>query len=236
MEDTLSLKDILGIYRRRSRIVVAVMLVCVVLAVLFGYVLLAPVYRSKTSLIVNQRQTTGQATGGIDYSQVQTNRTLAVTYAEIITSRVILQDTINRLKLDMTVDDLMKATTVQVQGQTEIIVISVTNTDAQRAALLANAVAASFMTQLPKLVNSVERVSVIDPAVVSAKQISPRPLLLIAVAFAAGLILGTLAAFLADYLDDTVRTQDDVKRLSGLRVLTVVPDTRAKGGCHERTG
>lgn len=235
MEDALSLKDVLGVYRRRFWIVVAVMLVCVVLAVMLGYVLLPSVYRSETSLIVNQRQT-DQTAGGIDYSQVQTNRTLAVTYAEIITSRVILQDTINRLKLDMTVDNLAKATTVQVKGQTEIIVVSVTNTDAQRAALLANAVAASFMMQLPKLVNSVERVSVIDPAVASTKQVSPRPLLLIAVAFAVGLILGTLAAFLADYFDDTVRTKDDVKQLFGLRVLTVVPDMRTKGGRHERAG
>jgi capsular polysaccharide biosynthesis protein len=234
MEDTLSLKDVLGILRRRFWIVFVVVFVAVVAAALLSYVVLPPVYEANTSLIVNEKQNVAQATNGVDYSQIQTYRSLAVTYAKIITSRTVLQDTIDRLRLPETVKQLTKMTTVQVEGETEIIAVSVKDKDAARAALIANTVATSFITQMPTLVNRVENVSVIDRAVPVNDQVSPRPLLNIAVAFVAALILGVLLAFLVDYFDDTVKTPDDIKKLFGLRVLAVVPDMNAKGARHGR--
>jgi capsular polysaccharide biosynthesis protein len=234
MEQGLSLRDVLGVLRRRASIVLVVVFVAVVLAALLSYVILPPVYQANTSLIVNERQNVAQATDGVDYGQIQTNRSLAVTYAKIITSRAVLQDTIDTLKLPETVKQLTGMTTVQVQGQTEIIAVSVKDEDATRAALIANTVARSFITQLPTLVNRVENVSIIDRAVPVTEQVRPRPLLNIGVAFVAALILGVLVAFLVDYFDDTVKTPDDIKKLFGLRVLAVVPDMNAKGARHGR--
>ena len=211
MEDALSLKDVLGILRRRFWIVLAVVFVAVVAAALLSYVVLPPVYQADTSLIVNERSNVAQSTAGVDIGQIQTSQALAVTYAKIITSRAIMQDTIDTLRLPETVKQLTKMTTVQVQGQTEIIAISVRDKDAARAALMANTVASSFITQLPTLVNRVENVSVIDRAVPVTDQVSPRPLLNIAVAFVAACMLGVLLAFLVDYFDDTVKTSDDIK-------------------------
>ncbi|MHB8107530.1 MAG: Wzz/FepE/Etk N-terminal domain-containing protein, partial [Candidatus Cryosericum sp.] len=102
MEQELSLKDVLGVLRRRFWIVLLIVFLAVVLAALLSYVVLPPVYQADTSLIVNEKQTATQGTGGIDYSQIQTSQALAVTYAKIITSRAILQDTINTLRLPET--------------------------------------------------------------------------------------------------------------------------------------
>ena len=234
MEQELSLRDVLGVLRRRAWIVLVVVFVAVVLAALLSYVIMPPVYQANTSLIVNEKANAAQPTDGVDLGQIQTYRSLAVTYAKIITSRAVLQDTIETLKLPETVGQLAGMTTVQVEGQTEIISVTVKDRDGTRAALIANAVARSFITQLPTLVNRVENVSVIDQAVPSTAQVSPRPLLNIAVAFAAALMLGVLLAFLVDYFDDTVKTPEDVKKLFGLRVLAVVPDMNAKGAGHGR--
>jgi len=234
MEDTLSLKDVLGILRRRFWIVLVIVFVAIVAAALLSYMVLPPVYQSSTTLIVNEKQNATQGTNSIDYGQVQTSQALAVTYAKIITSRAVLQDTIDTLKLPETVKQLTGMTTVQVEGNTEIIDVSVKDKDAIRAANIANTIANSFITQLPTLVNRVDNVSVIDRAVPVTDQVSPRPLLNIAVALLAALVLGVLLAFLVDYFDDTVKTSDDVKKLFGLRVLAVVPDMNAKGARHGR--
>jgi capsular polysaccharide biosynthesis protein len=232
MEETISLKDVLGILRRRFWAVFVVVSVAVAAAAVLSYVILPPVYQANTSLIVNERSNVAQSTAGVDIGQIQTNRSLAVTYAKIITSRAILQDTIDTLRLPETVKQLTDMTIVQVEGETEIISVSVKDKDPARAALIANTVASSFITQLPTLVNRVENVSVIDRAVPVTDQVSPRPLLNIAVACVASLMLGVLLAFLVDYFDDTVKTSDDIKKLFGLRVLAVVPDMNAKGARH----
>jgi capsular polysaccharide biosynthesis protein len=226
VEEAISLKDVFGVLRRRFWIVFLVVFVAVGLAALLSYVVLPPVYEADTSLIVNEHPTLTQGTGGIDYGQIETNRSLAVTYAKIITSRAVLQDTIDTLALPETVKQLTRVTTVQVQGVTEIIAVTVKDRDAARAALIANAMATSFIAQLPGLVNQVENVSVIDRAVPVTEQISPRPLLNIAVALVIAVVLGVLLAFLADYFDDIIKTPDDVKKRLGLRVLAVIPDMK----------
>jgi succinoglycan biosynthesis transport protein ExoP len=38
-----------------------------------------------------------------------------------------------------------------------------------------------------------------------------------------GLFIGLLLAFLLEYLDDTIKTEEDVKRVSNIRVLGVIP-------------
>ncbi len=233
MEETTSFADIIKILRRRLWIIFLVMIVAVGLAAFFSFVVLPPVYEAGTSLIVNERSSVPQDTSGIDYGQVQTSRSLAVTYAKIITSRAILQDTIDVLGLSESTKQLAKMTTVEVQGETEIIAISVKDKNATRAALIANTMAASFIRQLPTFMNRVENVSVIDRAVPVADQVSPRPVLNIAVALTAGLVLGVLLAFAIDYFDDTVKTAEDVKRLFGLRVLAVIPDGNLKGDLND---
>jgi capsular polysaccharide biosynthesis protein len=232
VEETISLKDVFSVLRRRSWIVFLIVFVAVGLAAVLSYAVLPPIYQADTSLIVNEHQALTQGTAGIDYGQIETNRSLAVTYAKIITSRAVLQDTIDTLALPETVKQLTRMTTVQVQGVTEIIAVTVKDRDAARAALIANAMATSFIAQLPTLVNQVENVSVIDRAVPVTDQISPRPILNMAVAFVAALILGVLVAFLVDYFDDVVKTPDDVKKLFGLRVLAVVPDIEPEEAHH----
>jgi len=57
-----------------------------------------------------------------------------------------------------------------------------------------------------------------------ASPIEPTPLRTAAVALIISLFLGLAAAFLLDYLDDSIRTRDDLERVSGgLPVLGIVP-------------
>jgi capsular polysaccharide biosynthesis protein len=236
VEETISLKDVFSVLRRRSWIVFLIVFVAVVLAAVLSYVVLPPIYQADTSLIVNEHPALTQGTAGIDYGQIETNRSLAVTYAKIITSRAVLQDTIDTLGLPETVKQLTRMTTVQVQGVTEIIAVTVKDRDAARAALIANAMATSFIAQLPALVNQVENVSVIDRAVPVTDQISPRPILNIAVALVIAVILGVLLAFLVDYFDDIIKTPDDIKKRLGLRVLAVIPDMKIEEADHAGNG
>ena len=68
----------------------------------------------------------------------------------------------------------------------------------------------------------------VRPSEVPTKAVEPTPLRTGALALIVGLLLGLGAAFLADYLDDTVNSPDELERAaSGLPVLTTVPDMEA---------
>ncbi|HML34161.1 GumC family protein [Sporomusa sphaeroides] len=67
-------------------------------------------------------------------------------------------------------------------------------------------------------------VQIIDKAIAPEKPVKPRILLNIVIAAILGLFTGTAAAFLAEYINKTVRTAEDVKQYLDLPVLGSIPD------------
>jgi polysaccharide biosynthesis transport protein len=70
----------------------------------------------------------------------------------------------------------------------------------------------------------------IESATVPTKPVSPRPLSNMALAAVLGLLLAGGVAFLIDYLDDTVRTPDEVERIFNLPIIGYIGDIKITPG------
>jgi capsular exopolysaccharide synthesis family protein len=64
----------------------------------------------------------------------------------------------------------------------------------------------------------------IEAASVSSSPVRPRPLFNVALAATVGLLLAGAIAFLIDYIDDTIRTPDDIERILKLPVIGYIGD------------
>jgi succinoglycan biosynthesis transport protein ExoP len=73
----------------------------------------------------------------------------------------------------------------------------------------------------------------IEPASAPGGPIRPRPLMNTALAAAVGLMLAAGLMFLSEYLDDTLKTPDDVERVLGLPVLGFVAQMQYKSKSAE---
>ena len=71
---------------------------------------------------------------------------------------------------------------------------------------------------------NVDNVTILAVAEVgeNASPVKPQPLLNIAIAFVVGLMAGVGVAFLLEYLDNTIKTEQDVERLLELPVLGAI--------------
>ena len=69
-------------------------------------------------------------------------------------------------------------------------------------------------------------IRLIDPAMPPLQPIKPRKKFNMLLALVGGLVLGLLAAVLVEFIDQTVRTQEDVENKLGLPFLGIVPLTR----------
>lgn len=98
--------------------------------------------------------------------------------------------------------------------------VTSTDTDPEMAVDIANTVVETFKEKIPDILD-VDNVSVLSPAQLKAdpSPVSPRPKLNIAIAIVLGGMVGIGLAFLLEYMDNTVRTEDDVEKKLGLPVF-----------------
>lgn len=217
MEETISLRELMDTLKKRISLILFITLTAVIVSGGVSFFLLTPVYQSSTQLLVNQSKSEQPV---INPGEIQTNLQLIKTYNVIIKSPTILDKVIADLDLDMNTAQLNSKITVNSEGESQVINLAVQDTDPKTAADIANKTAAVFQNEIPKIMN-VDNVSILAKAEVGEKQspIKPKPLLNIAIAMVVGLMAGVGIAFLLEYLDNTVKTEQEVEKLLGVPVL-----------------
>lgn len=102
----------------------------------------APLYSATATLLINPSQTQGQQ----ELTGLQAGERLGATYQRLVATDPILRAVIDRLALPVTVDELRERVTASAVTGTQLLRISVSDTDPVRAAEIANAVATEFPT------------------------------------------------------------------------------------------
>lgn len=103
-----------------------------------------PVYRASSRMLIDEAP---GSNSGNEYSQVLMEQRLALTYVELMTTRPILQKTIEQLDLPLTVGQLAGMISVSAPQDTQIINISVEDIDPERAAQIANKLGEVFIAE-----------------------------------------------------------------------------------------
>jgi len=102
-----------------------------------------PVYQAVTILLVNE----APATKTNDYASVLTSERLAKTYAELIRTFPVLEETIANLKLDIAPEELQLRVEVKLIRDTQLIEVRVEDIDPERGAAIANELVKVFSAQ-----------------------------------------------------------------------------------------
>jgi capsular exopolysaccharide synthesis family protein len=109
--------------------------------------LLPMVYEAKATLIV------GQSLSAVnpDYSQVLVSQRLSATYAAVATTRPILDNVIEHLRLGVTSDQLSKQVRADAPLDSTLLTIVADDADPARAAAIANALAEQLIAASPAI-------------------------------------------------------------------------------------
>ena len=223
-DDEFSLKEWLDLIKKRAKVILAIIIIFVLVAASVTFFVLKPEYESNTTLMVGKpvHKVAVNPDEQITYQEIQTNRLLVSTYGEIAKSRLVLDQVIKNLKLDATSSSLRNKINVSLVKNTEIIQISVTDQDPERAAIIANELAMAFSDQIAKIMN-VENIKIIDKAIPSHYPVKPNRKLNIAISLILGVMVGVFVAFILEFLDTSIKTPDDVTKYLDLPVIGTIP-------------
>lgn len=208
----MNISEFLHILRRRWAYVV----LSVVLGGGLGaaaFLTATPQYRSSATVYfsVPLASSAGDLAQGSDYAQQQ-----LMSYAELATQPMVLNPVIDQLKLSESPQVLAGAVTAVASNNTVLITISATDPSAQRAAIIANAVA----DELGQTVRNLSPRSQTDHATVdyaiAGRAVpaefpkSPKKKVDLGAGVLGGLIIGLLAALARDRLDTRIWSEDDL--------------------------
>jgi capsular polysaccharide biosynthesis protein len=142
------------------------------------------------------------------------------TYSVIIKSPAILEKVIDELSLDQSVDQLSQKITINSQENSQVFSLTVQDSNPSQAVEIANTVSETFQKEIKDIMN-VDNVSVLAKAEIKndPTPVKPDPVLNIAIAVVVGLMAGVGLAFLLEYMDNTIKDEDDIERLLELPIL-----------------
>ncbi|MFJ7974803.1 YveK family protein [Peribacillus sp. NPDC096379] len=220
MEETISLKELFLTLKKRLGLIISITALAVLVSGIISYFFLTPIYQASTQILVNQAKS-DQSTYNV--GEVQTNLQLINTYNVIIKSPAILDLVNDELKLGMSASELNEKITVQSEQNSQVVNILVQDEDPAQSVLIANKIAAVFQKEIVDIM-SVDNVKILAKATVGENPapIKPQPLLNIAIAMVVGLMVGVGLAFLLEYLDNTIKTEQDIEKQLGLTLLGTI--------------
>ena len=191
-EIEIDLVEVLHILLERIWLILGMGLFLALVCFIFSKFVLTPTYESTTKIYILNK--TGETS--VTYSDVQMGTQLTKDYAELINSRYVLEEVIQKLGLETEYRDLLKQVRVNTPIDTRIVSITVADIEPAQAMMVANCIREVASNHI-QTVMDIEAVNV---------------------------VAGVCIMILMQYaMDDTIKSSEDVEKYLSLSTLALIP-------------
>ncbi len=176
---------------------------------------ITPLYRATSSIYIFDKSISSLA-------DIQIGSNLTSDFRYIAVQRDVIKSVIDELSLDLTVEQLSSTVSVTNPSGTHILEISATNPSPVVAANIANSLSDKVRDAIADIMNT-DRPSVIQRAVIPTRKASPSTTRNTMIGALVGALLMIAIITIQYLLDDTIKTDEDVKKYLQLDTLAQIP-------------
>lgn len=216
-EDTIDLLELFMGLLAHWQLIAATALAGAVLAALYTFFLVTPMYKATATIYVVSRNDSV-----INMSDIQIGSALTSDYIKVFEMWEVHEKVISALDLDYTYNQMAEMLSVTNTTDTRMLDITVTDSDPEEAAAIANEyaeVGAKYISEKMKT----DEPTLMSSARVPANPFSPSKAKNILLGFLLGFVLSCGVVVLRVLLDDTYKSADDIRKYTGMVVLASVP-------------
>jgi capsular polysaccharide biosynthesis protein len=182
-------------------------------------VLTTPLYRASIKISVNPSRP--------EYGTALVINNLLSNFSLQMTTVKLAQEVVDELRLDIAPETLLGRVKVTPQQDNFMLLVEATNPDPRTAEHIATTLAATFVSAYTAGNAEASRQDRIDLSLLDdveqAKLYRPRVEINVAAGALIGLLFGIVLAFALEYVDDSVKTVDDVERIMSIRTIGAIP-------------
>lgn len=232
-EIEIDLQELLGLLLYKLWLIIICTVVGAVGAFAISKFLITPLYESTTSVYILNKSESSTVT----YSDVQLGTQLTKDYAQMITSRDVLEGVITAFALEDSYDSFAERVAVTTPSDTRMIEITVTDENPHMAQQLANEVRKLAAEKITEVMD-IQAVNTVDEANLPEEAASPSVFKWTAIGGILGMVLCAAVLIIRFLLDDTIKTSEDVERYLELSTLASIPvkeeETKKRRKNHDK--
>lgn len=221
--EELDLKELFNLFWSKKAAIILIILIFIVIGVIYTMGFTTPMYSSSTTLVLatsGNNDTNTNTT--ITATEITVNSKLVSTYSELVKSKNILRQVISNLGIKVDEDNLRKNITVSSVKDTELIEITVKNENPAYSAQIANEIAKVFTEKVKEIYN-IDNVQIVDEAEVSDAPSNINHKKDVVIFAFIGIVVAVCYVLVANMLDTTVKTAEDIEKGFKVPVLASIP-------------
>lgn len=207
---------------KRKWLIIIISILITLSSFLISKFLISPTYSATSILIVGNTQIS-DSNNDKNYDNLLFYDKLVVTYSKVLQSNNVLNDVVNKLHFKTTVEDIENNLTVTTKQDTLLIDITIKDKDAERAMEISNQISQSFVEKVADIMKLKQNVNIVDLAEMPNKSVSPNILLNTLIGFFLGLMISIFISFVLEYLDNTIKSPEDIKKHLDVPIIGVIP-------------
>ncbi len=219
----INLKKVFQTFLRFAWLLVAMPLLCGLVAGSFAGLCLTPLYEASVMMYINNVADGSDSTSPITSSDLSAAQTLVDTYAVVLKSKSTLNQVIADCGLEYTYSELYDMVTAEAVNGTEILQVTVTGSDPAEITKIANALTQIATEDVAELILG-SSVQVIDYADVPQEQAYPNVLQFAGISAAVGLALSCVFVLLICILENQAPVEEKIAAAYAIPALGVIPN------------
>ncbi len=223
--EEIDLKELFEMFWHKKAQIILIILIFMVIGVIYSVGFVTPMYSSSTTLVLagTASSTEEQTTNTITTADLSINSQLVSTYSELVKSNNILGQVISNLGINIDAEELRKNIEVTSVEDTELIEITVSNENPEYAAKIANEIASVFEEKIAKEIYNINNVHIVDEATPETEPSNVNHIKDIVIFAFIGAVVAVMYVLIANMLDTTVKTQEDIEKSIKIPVLASIP-------------
>jgi len=219
----IELKDFFKLLKRKFWLIAIVVTLATSGAAVYSYMFAESVYEASTKIIVNKPRIVNGETE-LNINDVEANIKIIGTYKELLKTDWMMKDVLAaHPEFNLSVKELISKIRVSETVDSQVMTFTVRDPSYPLAAAIVNAVTKQFDSKIPELIE-VKNIVILNEADPNAAvdPVSPNRMLNIIIAFGAALMISVVGVSLLEYLDDSLKTEEETQQLLGLPTLGVI--------------
>jgi len=223
----LDIKGYFGVIAQKWWVIIVMVVLCCGSITAYDFFAAKPLYEASTKLIVSS-STRAESPVRLDSSEISSNILLINTYKDIIKTPAIMEKVVeNHPEIRRTSKELANDVRVGSTKDSQVMSITIRDYSLYQAVQIVNAISEVFKQEITAIMN-VDNVTILSQANASdyAESVSPSLLIKNFIAFVISLIISLGIIFLREYLDDTIKSEEDVTSYLGMPTLAMVAKAR----------